>query len=92
MHDWTIETVLIDWIKGTIAITFKNNYSKEVQLTAENFADLRIPKREEWGESVSVNEAEGPTLLKNGNYHICIEIQSGDKIEIEAKSIWLPKC
>ncbi len=91
MHDWTLVSIAVEWIKGMVTITFKNSQSVEVLLTANGLADLKIPKREDWGESVSVNEVEGPLQLNNGNSYLGIEIQSGDKIELEAKTIYLPK-
>jgi hypothetical protein len=89
MHDWTLVTLLLEWFKGIVTITLKNSNSNEFFLVAEGLADLKVPKREDWGESVSVNEVDGPRVLENGNSYISIEIQSGDKIEIEAKSISL---
>ena len=90
MHDWTLVSLMVEWIKGMVTITFKNSDSNQVFLVAEGLTDLKIPKREDWGESVSVNEVEGPNSLGNGNSYIAIEIQSGDKIELEARSISLP--
>lgn len=90
MHDWTLVSLSIDWAEATIDITFKNGTSNQVCLVAEGLSGLRLSKREPWGESSSVNEVEGPNSLDNGNKYICIEIQSGDKIEIEAKSISVP--
>lgn len=90
MHDWTFVTLMVEWLKGVVTFTFKDSSSTEVFFIAEGLVDLKVPKREEWGESVSVNEVEGPLVLENGNSYLAIEIQSGDKIEIEAKSISLP--
>ncbi|ELR64426.1 hypothetical protein C942_02449 [Photobacterium marinum] len=87
MHDWTLVTLVFDWLKGIATITFKNSYSQEVTLIAEGVAELKIPKREDWGESASVNKVDIPTALDNGNFYLQIEIQSGDKIEFEAKKI-----
>lgn len=90
MHDWTLVILMIDWPKGMVTITFKNTCSDEVFLVAEGLVDFKIPKREDWGESVSVNVVEGPSILENGNTYLAIEMQSGDKIELEASSISLP--
>lgn len=91
MHDWTLLTLTIDWMKGEAMITFKNCQSQEVFLIAEGLSDFRVPKREEWGKSVSVNEVEGPKALQNGKFYFSIEMQSGDKIELEARTISLPE-
>jgi hypothetical protein len=90
MHDWTLVRLIVDWLKGMITIVFKNDRSEETFLVAEGFSNLKVPKQEAWGESASVNEVEGPRKLDNGWIYISIEIQSGDKIELEAKSITLP--
>jgi hypothetical protein len=90
MHDWTFVALMVDWLNGVVTFTFKNSSSTEVFLVAEGLADLKVPKREDWGESVSVNEVKGPMVLENGNSYLAIEIQSGDKIELEARSISLP--
>ncbi|MCL7423218.1 MAG: hypothetical protein M8364_20220 [Methylobacter sp.] len=91
MHDWTLVSILVDWIKGTVTVTFKNYESNLVMLIADGLINLHIPKHEEWGESISINEVTGPILLNNGNYYLELEIQSGDKIELEAKSIKMPE-
>jgi len=90
MHDWILVSLKIDWLQGAIRITLRNNRSEDVFLVAEGFVDLKVPKREDWSKSVSINEVEGPSELDNGNFYLVIEIQSGDKIELEAKTIYLP--
>lgn len=90
MHDWRLVSILIDWGKGIVTITFKDCKSKEVTLVASGFTDLHIPKQEKWGESISVNRMAGPILLESGNYYVELEIQSGDKLYLEAKSIQVP--
>ena len=91
MHDWTFVSLLIDWIKGNVTLIFKDHRSEEVRWVGEKFVELRISRREEWGESFSVNQVNEPVKLNNGNYQLSIEIQSGDVIEIEAQSFFIPK-
>lgn len=91
MHDWTFVTLVVEWPKGVVTITLKNSSSAEVFIIAEGLTDLKVPKRESWGESVSINVVNGPKILDNGNSYLSIEIQSGDVIEIEAKSISIPE-
>ena len=91
MHDWTLLEICVDWLKGSITATFRNTKSQEVKLIAEGLVDIRIPKMEEWGRSVSVNEVRGPHKLDNGHQKLTIEMQSGDNIEIIARSIFLPQ-
>lgn len=90
MHDWSLVTILLEWAEGKITITMKNGDSREVHLVASGLAEIKVPKREEWGGSVSINKVDGPSTLANGNSYLSIEVQSGDKIELEAESISLP--
>lgn len=90
MHDWTILSVQFEWMESTIIIKLLNRNSQEVELLVRDSKLLHIPKQEDWGESSSVNEIIGPTLLENGNHFLAIEIQSGDKIELEGGDIIMP--
>lgn len=92
MHDWTLIGISVDWLKGEITVLFKDANSSEKTLVGQNFSSLNIPKKDDWGKSVSVNEVDGPRLLKNGDSFISIEIQSGDCIELYAETILLPDC
>lgn len=90
MHDWTLISILVNWIDGTAVVSFRNQKSEEVRLIAEGLVDLHIPKREEWGSSVSINEVVGPVHCADGNYSIELEVQSGDRIKLMAKTIAMP--
>lgn len=90
MHDWTLVEILVEWAKGMVTITLETHEFGVVKVTATGLVKLLVPKRDEWGESVSVNGCEGPYILSNENQFLSIAIQSGDKIELEAKNIVLP--
>jgi hypothetical protein len=90
MHDWTLVSIVVEWMKGIVTITFDTYEFNHVILTADGLIELIVPKHNEWGESVSVNKACGPVPLENGNYRLELEIQSGDTIILEAKSIQMP--
>lgn len=90
MHDWILVSILVEWAKGIVTINFDTHEFGVVQVTATGLVKLLVPKLEEWGESVSVNEYEGPVELTDGNQSLTIEMQSGDKIELEAKCISMP--
>ena len=90
MHDWILLSIVVEWMKGNVTITFETCEFNQVILTAEGLIELFIPKHDEWGESVSVNKVHEPVQLENGNYRLELEIQSGDTITLEAKSIHLP--
>lgn len=91
MHDWSLISITIDWLKGLVTITLKNSRSEEVFLRAEGFVDLKVPKYDSWGESMSVNTVEGPSKLDDGNWCLRMEIQSGDTIELLARTITIPE-
>lgn len=90
MHDWTFLEIRIDWQNGSVIATFRNTTSHEVTLTAKGLVDIHVPKKEEWGRSVSVNEIRGPFKFDNKFQKLTIEMQSGDSITIIARSILLP--
>ncbi|ABC30569.1 conserved hypothetical protein [Hahella chejuensis KCTC 2396] len=90
MHDWTLVALAVDWQKGAATITLKNSRSEDVFIVADGLANLVVPRREAWGGSVSVNAVEGPRLLTSGDYYLALDMQSGDKIELEARAISPP--
>ncbi|MEQ5854120.1 hypothetical protein NFI08_00210 [Halomonas sp. EF61] len=91
MHDWTIVKVIAEWRTGEIEIELISPCGEIEILRAHKFKNLKIPRRSEWGESVSVNKISGPKNTGNGNVYFSMEIQSGDIIEFEAETITLPK-
>lgn len=90
MHDWILVSISVEWAKSRVTISFDTYALGLVKVTATDFVSLIVPKQDEWGESESVNEFEGPSKLKNGNQYLKIEMQSGDSIEIEAKCFVMP--
>jgi hypothetical protein len=90
MHDWTLVSLDIDWIQGTVVINLRNPDSKDVVIVVQGLVLVRVPKHEEWGPSVSINEISGPTRNKRGNIELSIEMQTGDEIELEGISIDMP--
>lgn len=90
MHDWTLISIVVEWAKGIVTVTFDAYEYNRVILTAEGLIELVVPKHDKWGESVSVNKVQGPVKLENGHYYLALEIQSGDTITLEARSIQMP--
>lgn len=90
MHDWTLVSIFVEWAKGMVTISFDTYELGLAKVTATGLVSLVVPKHDEWGESESVNEYDGPNNLDNGNQYLTIEIQSGDRIEIEARYIVMP--
>jgi hypothetical protein len=90
MHDWTLVSIQTEWKEGRVALSFRNSKSETVSVIADGIAELVIPRRNEWGPSVSVNSVIGPTDHQGGLQRLSIEMQSGDVIQIVAKSFCLP--
>jgi hypothetical protein len=90
MHDWSLISIVFEWPSGILNLSFRYGEGHNALLSAINVVELLVPKREEWGPSVSVNEVTGPFMLANGNHRLLIEMQSGDIIQIEAKNFTLP--
>lgn len=91
MHDWVLNNILINWIDGNIEIHLKNNSSEGYILFCKDFSNIKIPRQNDWGESISINETSKIHTQINGNSSMIIEMQSGDKIILEAKEFRLSK-
>ncbi len=89
MHDWTLTAIHFDWTAGCVTIELKNQSSKKVAVVADGVSTLVVPRLQEWGPSSSVNELRGPSDITGGK-HLFIEMQSGDVIEISARTFILP--
>lgn len=90
MHDWTLIDIIVLWKEGKIVLNFLTPTGTK-EIVVRDFSKFIVPRDHEWGASMSVNGSSGPVSLENGNYLFSVEMQSGDIIEIEAKSIVLPK-
>lgn len=90
MHDWTLVFIQVDWQNAFVSLHFRNSESDQALLEAKGFTDIHIPKKDEWGESVSVNEVSDIELLPSGQQRLTIEMQSGDVLSLEAEVIHLP--
>ena len=58
---------------------------------ASDVRDLHAPRNHPWGPSVSVNTVDGPNPYDDGLSHLTVEMQTGDTIEIIARSFVMPK-
>jgi len=90
MHDWTLNSISIDWQSGC-AVCRLEGPDAQASLVANGLRELRLPRKFSWGPSVSVNRVTGPIQKSAGLSLISIEMQSGDIIEIEASSFNLPQ-
>jgi hypothetical protein len=89
MHDWTLLRLTVDWETGEAVLDLVWAGSP-AQLRAHEVREIRVPRAFPWGPSVSVNKVYGPTQGPDGASSFKIEMQSGDIIEIIAKSFDLP--
>jgi hypothetical protein len=90
MHDWTLLSIFFDWGTGNAALAFRRSGSELVSVQAEGVSNLQVPRMNEWGKSVSVNEVRGPSKDVGGRQTLEIEMQSGDLIKITALSFIFP--
>lgn len=87
MHDWVLVNILFLWEEGgRCRIEFRDSLSQNRYVNASGVSKLSVPRKEDWGPSVSVNETAGPTK-KGSSYFFNIEMQSGDMIELIADQI-----
>jgi len=85
MHDWMLENVEVDWPSGCVSLRL-SGYNEHANIIAQKFLSVIVPKKENWGPSVSVNTMKW-TKLDNGATVLSIEMQTGDVVEITAGSI-----
>lgn len=90
MHDWTILSIVLDWTQGKLTIHLKDSMSQPQYILIEGLHLLNVPRNNEWGKSISINKVTGPSSTVYDCAVLEIEIQSGDVIHVEAKSIIMP--
>jgi hypothetical protein len=90
MHDWTLVRIGFDWRDARVTIELEDSTFTVRTLIAEGVRELRVPKANEWGPSVSVNEVSEVEAEHGQGRRLCIEMQSGDVIQIVAERIALP--
>lgn len=90
MHDWTLSKVDFEWKTARVVLEFKDSASAVRTLIANEVAELYVPRKNEWGPSVSVNEVSEIEELSSELKQLKIEMQSGDVIQIVAAQFLLP--
>lgn len=92
LHDAVLENIIVNWEAQTVILRLGEfGTRKKIDITAHDFTNLSVPRDNPWGDSKSINNTTSPKLQENGNYLYTIEMQSGDVIEIEAKSFEVKK-
>jgi hypothetical protein len=84
MHDWTLLSISFDWKAARVTVLLRTPGPVMRTLTANDVVDVKIPKRQEWGPSVSVNATSEVASAASAKTHLKIEMQTGDVIEIIA--------
>ncbi len=90
MHDWTLGAVRIDWSTGVLRLDLSPKPDEISQIIAKDFRKIEVPRRQAWGESVSVMTHVGPEQYEEDLQRLSILMQSGDSIEVVAREIEMP--
>lgn len=90
MHDWTLKRIEFDWHAARVTLDLEDSNCTMRTLIAEGVQDLQVPRFNEWGPSVSVNEVSEIVPMSSGSQRLKIEMQSGDVIQILAQRFELP--
>ena len=85
MHDWTLKSIRFDWAAAQVIIELEDMTLAARSLVAEGVQELHVPRANEWGPSVSINEVSEIEALSSGLKRLRIEMQSGDRIEVVAR-------
>jgi hypothetical protein len=89
MHDWTLLSISLDWKAARVTVLLRTRGRVTRTLIGNDVVDIKIPKRQEWGPSVSVNHTSEVTSEAAATTHLKIEMQTGDVIEIVAGTFTL---
>jgi hypothetical protein len=90
MHDWTLKKIELDWHAARVTVHLEDSTYTARSLIAEGVQNLQVPRTNEWGPSVSVNEVSEIEPVPSGLQRVKIEMQSGDVIQIVAQRFELP--
>jgi hypothetical protein len=82
LHDATLIAMRLSWDDGTCVADIGHGTLGRCVLTFSAVSHLTLPRKQDWGRSVSINSFSAPT---SGQYEI--EMQSGDLIKIEATGV-----
>lgn len=88
LHDWSLASIEYQWADARCELLFLG-YKSQKRLIAKNMCDLRVPQKNDWGPSDSVNTVSGPFDASDGAKSLTIEMQSGDKIALTASEFEL---
>ena len=89
MHDWTVETIEIEWKDGSLLLALRSPAGPET-IVAIGLYDLQIQRAFPWGPSESINSTVGPMPDESGRLRLSIEMQSGDSLIVIARQFQMP--
>ena len=89
-HDWILVSINFDWQSASLNIHLQDLARSNRLLIAEGVSEFRVPRKNEWGASISVNEVTESEVQAGDGKCLQIEMQSGDTIVIKAKKIIFP--
>lgn len=89
-HDWILVSINFDWQSASLNIHLQDLARSNRLLIAEGVSEFRVPRKNEWGPSISVNEVTESEVQAGDGKCLQIEMQSGDTIVIKAKKIIFP--
>jgi hypothetical protein len=89
MHDWILVSISLEWHDSTVIVKLLDHTSTLREIVARGVRQISVSHEESWGPSVSVlgyqcSADAGASRLK-------IEMQSGDRVDIQADSIDMPE-
>lgn len=89
LHDATLVSLEVDWIKGELRCNFKISIGgkTDAQILAHGLRSLDCPRLHPWGRSISVNDVRVEKM--DHEVLLVIEMQSGDVIEATAQDLIL---
>ncbi len=84
LHDAVLDEIRFDWTLAKLELTFSTPSGRAV-LRADGVTSVSIPRRLPWGPSSQVNMVTGSP--RSGQVQVQVEMQSGDTLQVEAKSM-----
>lgn len=83
MHDASLLEVRLDWGTGEAVLRFRVGPGMERLLVVREVAELVVPRREEWGRSMSVLTTS--FVDDDPKHGLAVEMQSGDVLIVRGE-------
>jgi hypothetical protein len=86
LHDATLFRVIVEWKAGVGELELDPVRGGQLLIRARGLRELNLPRRQDWGPSVSVNEAT-VSVGDAGEIRLQIQMQSGDEIVVVCEEL-----